>query len=352
MKYFFIPLNQREWNTVFCTALQIIFGILFVFSSITKFIDLESFSNSINDFHILGKLLIPIFSYLVPSVELIFGIMIILNINTYYFSYLTILMVALFTALVSAKLLEGVEVSCGCFGMFGENEISGKTILRNLFLIVWGIIIYLIHHPNFIQSDFNSSLNNKHLRKKFRIVLKKFLIQFVFFFLAINVIILSLQNYTLKSRVVRLITPSSLEKGHIVSAFGAINLNNDFSKIGFENYQFSLIFLFKSTCSPCKKNVVFWEKIYNSYSNMGQILALSLDSLDILKTYMLDNVMNYPTYLPVDADFQERFQAYITPQTMLIDSNKSVLHVWRGVMEYSHQKELINLIDSNLRKEN
>ena len=81
MKYIPTYLNQIKWISLVSILLRISFGLLFVFSSLIKFIDLESFSNSIKDFHILGELLIPVISYSVPSLELFFGIMIILNIK-------------------------------------------------------------------------------------------------------------------------------------------------------------------------------------------------------------------------------------------------------------------------------
>ncbi len=108
--------------------LRIFFGVVFVLSSVLKFIDINSFSNALTKFHLLSESLVPFFTYSIPSIELLLGLLLVLNLKTDTVAQLTIFLVALFTAVVISKVFEGEQISCGCFGNLTESKIDSTTI--------------------------------------------------------------------------------------------------------------------------------------------------------------------------------------------------------------------------------
>ena len=110
-------------NTI-ASFLRIILGIVFIFSGIIKFIDLNAFEIALGKFKLFNESQHYILVYAIPIAELLLGLFLLLNIKTYSTSQIVTFMVALFTAVIIAKIYEGEEISCGCFGNFTEDIID------------------------------------------------------------------------------------------------------------------------------------------------------------------------------------------------------------------------------------
>ena len=130
--------TENNINIV-ATVIRIIFGMVFLYSGIIKFIDLDAFAIALGKFKLLSESQHYILVYTIPIAEILLGLLLILNIKTHMTSQIITFMVALFTAVIIAKIYEGEEISCGCFGNLTEDVIDYKTVLRNFILIMIGI---------------------------------------------------------------------------------------------------------------------------------------------------------------------------------------------------------------------
>ena len=80
-------LMLKSFRLVF--ALQIILGIVFVFSGITKLIDINAFAEALVNFKLLNDNFITIVKYAIPIIEIILGIGIIFNFNSSFPSFIS-----------------------------------------------------------------------------------------------------------------------------------------------------------------------------------------------------------------------------------------------------------------------
>lgn len=91
-------------------------GALFVFSGATKLLDINSFTQAVRDFAVVNSALVPFITYSIPVLEIILGGALVLNVRVVAATNSLLALLALFSALMYEKLLEGMKISCGCFG--------------------------------------------------------------------------------------------------------------------------------------------------------------------------------------------------------------------------------------------
>jgi len=122
-------------------TLQTILGTIFIFSGITKAIDITKFAEALANFRLLNDNLINVIKYTLPIIEILLGIFIIFNFYSSLPSSIASLVLSFFTALIVAKLFEGEQISCGCFGALSSDRLDILSVVRNLILILIGIIV-------------------------------------------------------------------------------------------------------------------------------------------------------------------------------------------------------------------
>ncbi len=107
--------EKLKWISFLFASLRIFFGFVFILSATMKFIDLKAFAKALGDFKLLDSVQqLTFFTYAVPIVEIIIGIILILNVKTELFSRIATLLLAFFTTIIVAKIFEGEEISCVC----------------------------------------------------------------------------------------------------------------------------------------------------------------------------------------------------------------------------------------------
>ncbi len=89
--------------------LRMMVGLIFLFSAITKFIDIETFAIAVSNFKLLNVNWIPIFKYLIPSIEFLLGFLLIINYKSIIVSQIITGVICLFTAIIVAKIFEGED---------------------------------------------------------------------------------------------------------------------------------------------------------------------------------------------------------------------------------------------------
>jgi len=284
----------------FFILFRILFSAVFIFSSITKFIDLNAFSNALTKFHLLNENLIPLFTCLIPSIELLLGLSLVINIRADIVVQLSTFLVALFTAVVISKVFEGEQISCGCFGNLTESKIDNTTIIRNIILLICGVILTVYYQKDTYAKIEKNKIANKQIAKKTESIwwknLKTTLLVTFFFFLGTQLLIFSFQNRELKNRLSLLTTDRDvLQPKDVAKPFIALDASGGERVFNFNNDKNKkhLILILSPHCEACKLNLQNWIYLTNTLPSKDlEIIGISLDSLKSTKDYVDKNNLN------------------------------------------------------------
>ncbi len=120
----------------FQLILRIVLGIFLSLSGLAKIMDLASFGKAVNSFGILPADWVVLVTIVVPYLELVLGLMLLLNFyaKPAYVTALTMLIV--FTALSAYKYFSGDISDCGCFGKLLQRKTDEKLLIENALLMV------------------------------------------------------------------------------------------------------------------------------------------------------------------------------------------------------------------------
>ncbi len=122
---------------------RIILGGTFIAASCGKILDPEGFVRIVENYRILPAIFINPFALILPWLELLCGIFLIAG-YLIKGSVMTInLMVVIFTVAISANMIRGVDITCGCFSttMTVSKQMLGYLI-RDVVLFCMGIWIF------------------------------------------------------------------------------------------------------------------------------------------------------------------------------------------------------------------
>lgn len=333
--------KQKSIYPLLIPTLRITFGLIFIFSAYTKFSDLNLFREALISFNLLiDEDLIEISIYLIPLIELILGVAVIINFKTSIACQLIVLMVSLFTAVVIAKIFEGAEISCGCFGELTSSNIDGFTVLRNIVLIFWGIFLTVYYDVKELPNS--SNVNFKKITKSLQTVI----LATIFFLLAVQTVIFAIQNRELKNRLSLLLTDKDvLKEGDSVKTFSIIDIEEKLQKIKYPIRNKTLIYILSTKCSPCTDNIPNWKLLTKEIKETNtRIIAVSLNSIEDIKLYQAEYNFNFKIYIPKDEKFKIDYKGFITPQTILIDENAIVLKSIQGILREDTLSEIIDKI--------
>ena len=131
--------GEKEMTYVYLLLRVIISGV-FIYASIHKIIHPLDFAKQVALFEILPISLIYPFSFTLPILELICGLLIWIPKTRIPANLLNAFMVVLFIIAISYALLLGKDLNCGCFG--NEDRIGIPKLIIDVGLLL--IIIYCL----------------------------------------------------------------------------------------------------------------------------------------------------------------------------------------------------------------
>ncbi len=125
-------LNNKRFQLI----LRIALGLFLSFSGLAKIMDLADFGRAVNSFGLIPSTWVVLVTIAIPYLELILGLMLLLNLFTRpaYVTALTMLIV--FTALSTYKYFSGDISDCGCFGKLLQRKTDEKLLIENALLMV------------------------------------------------------------------------------------------------------------------------------------------------------------------------------------------------------------------------
>ena len=132
-------LCTNSWTLL---LLRLFIGGIFIYASIDKIAHPEQFARAIENYRILPWFLINIFAIILPWIELVSGVLLIAGVWLNGSAITISALLLIFIIAITAGLLRGLDISCGCFNTTGGQKIGLSLIIKDVVLLLITIHIY------------------------------------------------------------------------------------------------------------------------------------------------------------------------------------------------------------------
>jgi uncharacterized membrane protein YphA (DoxX/SURF4 family) len=116
-------------------------GLVFLSSGIIKVPQRRDFIYVVVAYRVLPARLSIAYRMVLPWIEILLGVMLLLGVRTRVAGVASVALLFSFTFAVVLNVARGrMELNCGCFGPRRRDPISVRTIIRNLILVLLGLV--------------------------------------------------------------------------------------------------------------------------------------------------------------------------------------------------------------------
>jgi putative oxidoreductase len=129
-------------------ASQLALGGIFVYAALPKIIDPVSFSTLIKGYRLIPAFIIPFIAYVLPTIEVVFGALLVLNIKPRLSASVLSFLLVIFIIAITTALIRGINIDCGCFikkmmtpKLSRSDEIL--LVIRDVLFLIPGLIIII-----------------------------------------------------------------------------------------------------------------------------------------------------------------------------------------------------------------
>jgi putative oxidoreductase len=122
-------------DTFVNTAIRVVVGGIFVYAGVVKMMDPWAFAAAITSFRILPPILITPAVLTLPALELMAGLLWMLNRLVVGAATTIFGLCALFAVALGTAILRGLPVNCGCFGAALGGSTPTVALLRDVFFL-------------------------------------------------------------------------------------------------------------------------------------------------------------------------------------------------------------------------
>lgn len=130
-------------NDYLILVIRIILGMVFVIASIDKVADPTAFAGSIGNYKLLAPAIALIIATLLPWVELLCGLGLVFGVSWRGSTFLTFVMLVVFTLAVGIAMARGLDISCGCFTQDPNvGKVGWWKIGENLLLLLSSALLF------------------------------------------------------------------------------------------------------------------------------------------------------------------------------------------------------------------
>ena len=130
---------------------RFVIGGVFLYSGITKLLDLDGFTQSILNYQLLPIDIIPASATVMATLEAICGLALILNAFTAASALVVNILLIVFICAVTSALIRGLDINCGCFSSDPDAFSSLKeTFFRDFAMLIISVKLFF-HHKNEIE---------------------------------------------------------------------------------------------------------------------------------------------------------------------------------------------------------
>ena len=243
-------INMSKKLDYIILLLRFFLGSIFIFSSILKISDINSFLINIETYQIIPLDIIPIFAIAVCVIEFVLGIFLILNINIKITCFSTICLLLIFTGFLFYSIITNKTWSCGCFGKISSGPITYITLIRNIILILVTIIVKNNSTAIFSYNNFSQC--------QIVLTISIIIIGSISIFSANLIFFNKIESINLGDEITKPLRDVLDDETNIFN-------NNKYCMICF----FSL-----NDCPSCLNESVLWNDIYNVHKDKITILGI------------------------------------------------------------------------------
>ena len=129
-------------------VLRVFLGVVFVWASIHKVLYPELLAATTRSYAILPVSLSNLFAIFLAWSELFAGVLLILGVFTRPSALVVALLLLMFIVAISATLIRGIVIDCGCFDEKGH-PVDAVLLVRNLLLTLVAILVYRFDRGHF-----------------------------------------------------------------------------------------------------------------------------------------------------------------------------------------------------------
>ncbi len=140
-------------NNYLLLAARIIVAMVFIFASIEKIADPESFAIAVSNYRVLPVFLINFVAIAIPWIELFAGIFLLAGVFPRENSLIIGALLVMFIALISIALIRGLDIECGCYGTINAEKVGFRKIAENFLLLALSLQIILNGAGKFIIGE-------------------------------------------------------------------------------------------------------------------------------------------------------------------------------------------------------
>ncbi|MGB5287201.1 MAG: MauE/DoxX family redox-associated membrane protein [Ignavibacteriaceae bacterium] len=133
--------NKILNNRYLLLASRLLLGFVFIYASVTKISDPESFSQAIYNYKLLPLFLVNILAIILPWIELSAGVLLIFGISVKENSAILNGLLIIFIIAIVISLFRGLDINCGCFGTVDGSKVGLTKILENIGLLILGFLL-------------------------------------------------------------------------------------------------------------------------------------------------------------------------------------------------------------------
>jgi hypothetical protein len=136
--------------------------------------------------------------------------------------------------------------------------------------------------------------------------------------------------------------------GERINYFDLISMDNNAVDVSVlkNSKKPSLIFIFTTPCSPCNKNIVFWNKLAEIMKDRVSIYGIILDDVSQAYSFSESSKSNFGIYVPKRIDeFKNNMRLKLNiEQTIICEANK-VKFAYIGVLDINELSKFLDAID-------
>ena len=138
---------------------RLFLGALFLFSSLSKIAAFDGFKTEVASYHIVNYHVVSEFALLVVVAELLFALLLIINMYVKEASAGIVALLILFTAAIMYAVLTHQPVgNCGCFGNALKESLSWTAALRDILFMIPAFFVLFITTKNRSFRNFLTTL--------------------------------------------------------------------------------------------------------------------------------------------------------------------------------------------------
>ncbi|MEX2395892.1 MAG: MauE/DoxX family redox-associated membrane protein [Balneolales bacterium] len=295
-------------KTKISTALALALGFLFIFSGVTKLLDVQSFVEMVSYY--------PLFSFasplamVIPPLEILLGAALILLMNTQRLDQIASGVLVFFSAVYLYGYYSVGISDCGCFGALGFLDSSPTVVvLRNLTLIAASLFVWKTGTLTFYS---------KKMKVKQYSLYTGAIIIFILAFISSN---------------------NPLVKQDPVTQGLDIDISPIVEFANLEEDKTYVLFVYSMTCPACWNSV----EVINEYKDsdmVDDVIGITYGSRAQVTEFNNNYNSKFTTYLVNRGLFQQL--ATVTPTTFLIENNIAVDELGYPIptpVEYANSSE-------------